>query len=383
MIHRLTARWAPRFALALAVTSAGSVTLRAQYAQTNLVSDIPGMALNTDADLKNPWGMSFSPTSPFWISDAKLGIATLYTAGGAKLALKVTIPGPGGAMSEPTGQVFNNTGSFQLSDNANASFLFATTNGTIAGWNGAAGTTALTQVTGSPGTSYTGLAIAGSGSTARLYAANFGTGHVDVFDGSFSHILPTSFVDPSLPAGYAPFNVQNVGGNIVVTYALKNPVTGDDIAGPGNGFVDVYDQNGTLLRRVVTDGALNSPWGLALAPGSFGPFGGALLVGNFGDGTIHAYDFFTGALLGELMDTGGAPIVNDGLWSIAFGNNGAGSSPNTLYLTAGINGEQDGLFASIVATPEPSSLVLLATGLGAAFASARRRRGKGEPPSAA
>ncbi|HEY2064660.1 MAG TPA: TIGR03118 family protein [Gemmatimonadaceae bacterium] len=384
MIRRLAARWAPRVFLALAVTTLGSVTLRAQYAQTNLVSDIPGLALHTDPDLQNPWGMSFAPTSPFWISDARRGITTLYSAAGVRQALTVTIPGPtGDVQSEPTGQVFNNTGSFRLADNANATFLFATTNGTIAAWNGGEGTTAVTQVTATPGASFTGLAIAGSGSTARLYAADFGTGHVDVFDGNFAPTLQNAFVDPGLPPGYAPFNVQNVGGNIVVTYALKNPLTGDDVAGPGNGFVDVYDQNGTLLRRVVSDGALSSPWGVALAPGAFGPFGGALLVGNFGDGTIHAYDFFTGALLGQLMDGHGAPIVNDGLWTIAFGNNGTGSSPNVLYLTAGIDNEQHGLFASLTTTPEPSSLLLLATGLSALVARGRRKKGKGAAPSAA
>jgi uncharacterized protein (TIGR03118 family) len=269
--------------------------------------------------------------------------------------------------------VFNNASAFQLSNGSNASFLFATENGTIAGWNGAAGSTAITMIDNSSNASYKGLAIAGSGATARLYAANFATGTVDVWDGSF-HAVAGGFMDPALPAGYAPFNVQNVGGNIVVTYAVVDPTTGDDVAGPGNGIVDVYDANGTLLRRLSSGGALNSPWGVALAPSGFGPFGNALLVGNFGDGTINAYDFFTGAMLGTLTDGTGSPIVNDGLWALAFGNHSATSDPNSLYITAGLNDEADGLFARISVTPEPGSLVLMGTGLLGVVMVGRRRR---------
>ena len=376
MIHHLATRWAPRLLLALAAATLPTAAARAQYAQTNLVSDIPGLALHTDAQLKNPWGISFSPTSPFWVSDAGTGVSTLYNGSGVKQALVVTIPGPGGGVpGVPTGQVFNNAASFQLPNGTNATFIFASATGTIAGWNGAAGATAVTEVNGFPGASFTGLAIAGSGASARLYAANFGTGRVDVFDGSFAPLtLAGAFADPTLPPGYAPFNVQNVGGNIVVTYALKDPVTGRDIPGAGHGFVDVFDQNGALIRRVATDGVLDSPWGVALAPASFGPFGGALLVGNFGDGTIHAFDFFTGAMLGQMTDASGAPIVNDHLWGIAFGNNGAGSNPNALYFAAGIDDEQHGLFGTLTATPEPGSFLLLATGLGALLVGAERKR---------
>jgi uncharacterized protein (TIGR03118 family) len=380
MIHRLAAPWARPLFLALAGATLLSTSARAQYAQTNLVSDIPGLASHTDPQLKNPWGISFAPASPFWVSDAGSGVSTLYDAAGVKQRLVVTIPGPGGPVpGVPTGQVFNNTGSFALSNGANATFLFASATGTISGWNGAAGTTALTQVNGFPGSSFTGLAIAGTGGTAKLYAANFGAGRVDVFNGSFAPILPGAFVDPTLPPGYAPFNVQNVGGNIVVTYAQKDPVTHRDLAGAGHGFVNVFDQNGALLRRVASDGVLNSPWGVALAPSGFGPFGSALLVGNFGDGTIHAYDFFTGALLGQMTNASGAPIMNDHLWAITFGNNGTGSSPNVLYFAAGIQNEQHGLVGSLSTVPEPGSMALLATGLGALLAGGvRRKRACGE-----
>ncbi|MFL5608371.1 MAG: TIGR03118 family protein [Gemmatimonadaceae bacterium] len=375
MIDRLTARWAPRLLGALACATLVSTPARAQYVQTNLVSDIPGLAANTDPQLRNPWGMSFSPTSPFWISDAGTGVATLYNGFGVKQALVVTIPGPNGSVpGVPTGQVFNNAGTFGLSNGngANAVFLFASATGTISGWNG--GGTAITQVNGFPTSSYTGLAIAGSGATARLYAANFGAGVVDVFDGSFAQVLTGGFIDATVPAGYAPFNVQNVGGNIVVTYALKDPVTHEDIPGAGHGFVDVYDPNGVLLRRVATDDVLNSPWGVTLAPAGFGPFAGALLVGNFGDGTIHAYDFFTGALLGALTDPNGALIVNDGLWALAFRTGGVGVDPNALYFTAGIQDEAHGLFASLTPVPEPGTLGLFAIGLVALLAGGIRRR---------
>jgi uncharacterized protein (TIGR03118 family) len=373
MSYFIATRPVPRFIALLAVTALAIPSAHAQYVQTNLTSNIPGRAANTDPDLRNPWGLSFGNASPYWISDNATGLTTLYNGLGVKSALVVSIPLPSGGLSAPTGQVFNNASAFQLSNGSNASFLFATENGTIAGWNGAAGTTAITMIDNSSNASYKGLAIAGTGASARLYAANFATGHVDVWDGSFNPVLG-GFMDPTLPAGYAPFNVQNVGGNIVVTYAVVDPGTGDDVAGPGNGVVDVYDANGNLLRRLSSGGALNSPWGVALAPSGFGPFGNALLVGNFGDGTINAYDFFSGAMLGTLTDGVGSPIVNDGLWALAFGNHSATSDPNSLYITAGLNDEADGLFARISVTPEPGSLVLMGTGLLGVVMVGRRRR---------
>jgi len=366
MSYHIATRPLSRLVPALVATTLIATSAHAQYAQTNLTSDIPGLAANTDPQLQNPWGISFSGTSPFWVSDNGTGVSTLYNGLGVKQGLVVTIPG-----GVPTGQVFNNAGSFGITG-GNATFIFATENGTIAAWRG--GATSATTVYTSNGGSYKGLAIAGSSTTARLYAANFATGAVDVLDGSFTPVTlgAGAFTDPALPAGYAPFNVQNVNGNIVVTYAVRG-VNGDDVAGAGNGVVDVYDANGTLLRRLTSGGALNSPWGVALAPSAFGPFGNALLVGNFGDGTINAYDFFTGAMLGTLTDGSGNPIVNDGLWALAFGNNNPTADPNALYITAGLNDEADGLFARITATPEPGSLLLMATGLGVVLVGAKRR----------
>lgn len=364
----------PALAAALALAAA-PVQAQVGFVQHNLVSDIPGLATHLDPQLINPWGISFSATSPFWISAAGVGVANLYDGGGNKQGLIVTIPGPSaGVPSEPTGQVFNGTGAFGLSNGGNAVFLFASTTGSITGWNGAAGTTALTAVTGSSGSAYTGLAIGGSGASARLYGANFGTGQIDVFDGSFTQILTGSFVDPTIPAGYAPFNVQNLGGELYVTYALRDPTTGDEVPGAGNGFIDVFDASGTLLRRLASNGVLNAPWGVTLAPMGFGGFGGSVLVGNFGDGTIHAFNPTTGALIGQLTAPGGAPIVNHGLWGLTFGNGGSGGDPSVLYFAAGLDNETHGLFGSLTATPEPATLGLVASGLALILVGGGRRR---------
>lgn len=372
MRYHIATRPLSRLLLTLAGIAIAAAPAGAQYVQTNLVSNIPGLAANTDPQLRNPWGISFGPTTPFWISDANTGVSTLYNGMGVKQGLVVSIPGPGGSVpGVPTGQVFNSTGAFSMTGGT-ARFMFASATGNIAAWNPGLGSSAANVVLGPQGSSYTGLAIGGSGESARLYAANFGLGRVDVFDGSFTPI-GGGFVDPLLPAGYSPFNVQNVGGNIVVTYAIFNPATGEELEGAGLGIVDVYDADGTLIRRVASMGALNAPWGVALAPSAFGPFGGALLVGNLGDGTINAFDFFSGMMLGTLRDTNGDPLVNDGLWGIAFGNSNSTFDPNSLYIAAGINDEEDGLFARITATPEPGSLLLMATGLGVVLVGVKRR----------
>jgi len=363
---------------ALAVlTVASAAPVAAAYVQTNLVSNIQGVAAFTDANLKNPWGISSSPTSPFWISNNGTGTSTLYNGAGQPFPvnnpLVVTIPPSPG--STPTGQVFNGGSGFELAPGQPARFLFATEAGTIAGWNPAANATnALIEVNnGGTGASYKGLAIGNNASGDFLYAANFGNGKIDVFDSGFAAAsLAGSFTDPNLPSGYAPFNIQNLNGTLYVTYALVGQ-GGDDVPGAGNGIVDAFDTNGNLIKRVVTGGALNSPWGLALAPAAFGEFGGALLVGNFGDGLINAFNPTTGTPLGTLRDAANNPIANDGLWGLHFGNGGNGGSLNTLYFTAGPNNEADGLFGSIAAVPEPASLALVVAGLLAAMVGGKPR----------
>lgn len=337
----------------------------ASFAQTNLVSSMPGVALTTDASLINPWGISSSATSPFWISDNGTGLSTLYNTAGVKQALAVSIPAPGGGSAAPTGQVFNAGADFN-----GDRFLFATEQGTIAGWRGALGTTAETLVDNSGlGANYKGLAIGTNSGVVTLYAADFANGNIATFTGGGA--VPTgSFTDPSLPAGFAPFNIQNLGGTLYVTYA-KVGVGGDDEAGAGNGFVDAFDLNGNFLQRIATQGVLNSPWGLAIAPAGFGNLGGLLLVGNFGDGTINAFDL-SGVLVGTLADTNGNPLLNEGLWGLQFGNGGNGGLPTSLYLTAGPNDETEGLFARIDAVPEPATVALLGAGL-ALFALLRRK----------
>jgi uncharacterized protein (TIGR03118 family) len=230
---------------------------------------------------------------------------------------------------------------------------------------------------------YKGLALGSNGGNALLYATNFLTGKVDVFDNKFSPTtLAGGFVDPNLPAGYAPFNIQNVNGKLYVTYALQDATHHDDVAGAGHGFVDVFSTNGVLLKRLISNGPLNSPWGIAVAPSGFGKFGGDLLIGNFGDGTINAFDPSTGAFLGKLDGSNGMPLVNQGLWDLSFGNGSQGSSTSDLFFTAGIPGngniEDHGLFGKIgetsAQTPEPGILYLALAGMAVCGLIRRRHR---------
>jgi uncharacterized protein (TIGR03118 family) len=344
------------------------------YQQTNLVSDLPGLAANTDANLVNPWGVSFGPAGPFWVSGNATGVTSLYNSGGTPLPLVVTIPPPGGSppgtASKPTGQVFNGSANFALATGASR-FIFATEDGTIAAWN--AGTTAALVVDNSASAVYKGLGI--DSSQSNLYAANFSSGKIDKFGSSFNYL--GSFADPTLPAGYAPFNVQNLNGKLYVAYAKQNPGTADDEPGLGNGFVDIFDPGSNTFARLVSQGVLDSPWGLAIAPADFGSFSNDLLVGNFGDGRINAYDPVSGNLLGQLSDAQGMAIQIDGLWALTFGNGGNAGSKNALYFTAGINNEADGLFGKleakqVPAVPDPFSI--LGAGMAARFAHRFRKR---------
>jgi uncharacterized protein (TIGR03118 family) len=341
------------------------------FYQHNLVSDLPGVADFTDPDLVNPWGISFSPTSPMWVSDNGTGLSTIYNGHGVKQGLVVTIPPAGGAA--PTGQVFNSTTDF-----SGARFIFATEGGTIAAWSG--GTSAVQRVDNSgAGSVYKGLALANNGSGNFLYATDFHNNAINVFDKNFNPVtLAGSFTDPTLPAGYAPFNIEASGGMLYVTYAVQDAAKHDDVAGPGHGILDVFDANGNFVQRLVSHGALNSPWGMAIAPVGFGMFGHDLLVGNFGDGTINVFDPATGNWLAQLDDPNGNPITNLGLWDITFGNGAQGTSTSTLYFTAGIPGpdniEDHGLFGRVQVTPEPGTLTLMGSGLASLIGYGWRRR---------
>ena len=357
--------------IALAVAAAllaAPAGLAQVYQQANLVSDLPGMAAHTDSNLVNPWGIASSGSSFFWVADNHTGVATLYDSSGTPQSLVVTVPPePGGMEGSPDGIVFNGSTDFEVSPGSPARFIFATEDGTISGW--ASGTTAVIKVldTSATGVVYKGLAIGNNGTANFLYGTDFHGNAVNVFNATYAPVtLAGSFSDPTIPMGFAPFNVQNIGGVLYVTYALQDADRHDDVPGPGNGFINKFDLNGNLLGRFASHGTLNSPWGMALAPAGFGMFGGDLLVGNFGDGRINAFDPATGAFLGQLTDGSGNPITIQGLWGLRFGNGGSGGDPNTLYFAAGIPGpggmvEDHGLFGSISVVPTERQLANIST----------------------
>lgn len=345
-------------ALALTIlTVAGSVASASAaganaYTVTNLVSDLPGMASHQDLDLVNAWGLTSLPTSPWWVAENGTNVSTLYQADGTKRSLTVQVP------NAPTGAVSNTGANFVVSNGTTAGpalFIFATEEGKILGWNP---NVSLTQAQvavdqSGIGTVFKGLAIASTSGGDFLYAADFHHGRVDVFDGSFNPVTkPGAFVDPHIPLGYAPFGIQNVSGMIAVTYAKQDAAAHDDVAGQGHGFVDMFDTSGKFLVRVATHGQLNSPWGLAMAPASFGSFGD-LLVGNFGDGQISAFQpqaDGTFELVGQLRTDDRKVLTIDGLWSLQFGKGAANNgSTDTLFFTAGPDGEMHGLFGTITA----------------------------------
>jgi uncharacterized protein (TIGR03118 family) len=361
-----------RIALGVAIASLpfqwNKTLAQNSYLQRNLVSDIAGMAEKTDTNLVNPWGIAASPTSPFWVADNHKGVSTLYDGNGVASSLVVTIPpAPGGTPpGAPTGVIFNSSTNFQISPGVVSRFIFATEDGAIVGWN--SGGTGVVKVDNSAsGAVYKGLGTGTRAGSNYLYAANFFAGTIDVIDQNYgTTTLPGSFLDPTLPAGFAPFNVQNLGGQLYVTYAKQDAEKHDDVPGAGNGFVNVFDTSGNFVRRLISNGALNSPWGLAIAPTNFGPFSGALLVGNFGNGRINAFDLTTGNPLGSLQDPAGNPIFIQGLWGLMFGNGGSGGDTRTLYFAAGIAGtnaiEDHGLFGSISAL-SPTFLAVTDGGL--------------------
>lgn len=349
-------------AVPIAVFAKADTGSQGFYQQTNLVSDLDGVAKFKDAHLVNAWGLVHGPATPWWISDNGAGVSTLYDGNGNAFPppptgpLVVTIPPPAsappGTLAAPTGVVFNGTSGFVVSKGSNSGasrFIFSTEDGTISGWNPAVDPThavlAVDRSAVGAGAVYKGLAIGSTKDGTFLYATNFRFGKIEMFDANFH--LVSSFTDQQLPVGYAPFGIQSIGGNLYVTFALQDAAKHDDVAGQGHGFVDVFSTSGQLMRRLISHGQLNSPWGLALAPASFGIFSNDLLVGNFGNGRINVYDPNTGERLGQLKSQAGDPIVIDGLWALEFGNDAIAGPSNVLFFTAGIDGEMHGLFGKI------------------------------------
>jgi uncharacterized protein (TIGR03118 family) len=341
--------------MAIVLTSPASAQF---YRQTKLVSDIAGTAAITDPQLINPWGVSHSPTSPFWVSDAGTSVATLYsvnptTGAVTKVGLTVNIPAP------PSGNLFNGTSTDFIvtsgSASGGAAFIFAGLNGTISGWNPGVpppppSTQAILAATGAPApAAYTGIAVGVRAAGHFLYLANNAAGRIDVFDHTFTQtVLPGTFTDPTLPAGNNPFNIVNIGGSLFVSY------TG------ATGVINVFDTEGTFVKRFATGGTLINPWGMVVAPPDFGAFSNALLVGNFnhgdptnGPGHINAFNASTGEFLGLLKGTDGSPLAIDGLWTLIFGNGGSAGDPKVLFFSAGIENEAHGLFGSLATCQGP------------------------------
>jgi uncharacterized protein (TIGR03118 family) len=346
------------------------------FVQVNLVSNQPGVAPLMDPDLVNAWGLAASPGtdtapgSPLWVSDNGTDKTTLYIGTGpASVAKFPPLPAVSVTGAAPTGQVFNtdtNANDFVVTDanghSGRAVFIFDTENGTIDGWNpgvgvapGATPPSVVTEVARDNGANavYKGLAIAvASDGHTYLYATNFRSGRVEAYDSTFTPVeLPGGlFVDPKLPTGYGPFGIQEINDQLYVSFAKQDATLHDDVAGQGNGFVDVFTNDGAFVKRLITRGQLNSPWGLALAPSGFGNFGGDLIVGNFGNGQINVYNPNNGARVGALRQPSGRPIVIDGLWALRFGNGNAAKTGELIF-SAGPNDESDGLLGKIVVAP--------------------------------
>jgi uncharacterized protein (TIGR03118 family) len=329
---------------------------RPAFTEVDLVSNIPGRAAVTDANVQNAWGLALSPTSPLWVANNGTNTATLYAGGvggAAPTVVPLVVTIPGGA---PTGQVFNGTSDFVVTGpggSGPARFLFVSEDGDLVGWNPTADPVVAGQSTASlarhvDGAIYKGLTLATTAFGSFLLAADFHNARIDVFDTSFTLIQPAApfFTDPALPAGYAPFNVAALDGKVYVSYAKQDADAEDEVAGPGNGFVDVYSGSGLLERRLVSGGPLNAPWGLEIAPPSFGKFAGDLLVGNFGDGRITAVDRQSGHVDGQLRDARGKPIEIDGLWALLRGTASTGGT-EAVWFSAGPNEEADGLVGQI------------------------------------
>lgn len=341
-------------ALSLASCGGSDHPMATQFKSTILVSDGAVAASHTDANLKNAWGVAFNPKGFVWVANNATQTATLYDGNGVVQSLVVSIPATASGPASPTGIVFNgSTTDFIASKGGKsgaAAFIFAGEGGSITAWSPSVDLTHAITVSDSSasGAVYKGLAIGSANGAARLYAADFHNRRIDVFDNAFNKIaLPNAFQDPQIPANFAPFGIQAIGAKLYVTYAQQDSDAHDDVAGPGLGFVDVFDTSGNLLMRFEHAMQLNAPWGVAQAPGNFGTLSNDILVGNFGDGTINAFDPSSGQFVGTLQNSNGAAFVQPGLWGIAFGNDLNAQPSNTLFFAAGPNDEKDGVYGRI------------------------------------
>lgn len=342
------------FALALAQANTNKKNSSNIFTWKNFESDLAGVARHVDPNLVNPWGMALSSSGTIWVADNGTGVATAYNnvdgnpAPSATSPLVVTIPASASNTegANPTGIVSNPTAFFNVTKDAISApsiFIFVSEDGVISGWNPQLdGTNAIVAVdNGADEAIYKGVTLGVASGNNFLYVTNFHSGHVEIYDQNFMRVdTATSFADANIPAGYAPFGIRNFGGRIYVTYALQDADQEDDVPGPGNGFINVFDTSGNLIQRLVSNGALNAPWGLAIVQGAFGKFQSALLVGNFGDGQINAYDPITGAFVGTPKQLDRTPLAFDGLWDLLFFN-------NNLFFTAGIADEEHGLFGAV------------------------------------
>jgi uncharacterized protein (TIGR03118 family) len=343
------------------VAFAGAASANASdfYKQRNLVSDSNQIrAEHHDPRLVNAWGLAFNPFGVSWVADNGTGFSTLYDGDGKPQSLIVTIPGEGKDKGNPTGIAFYGGPGFVVSKgqaSGPSRFLFVNEDGGISGWSPMADLTHAIRVVdkGYDHAIYKGVAISGNGRGTLLYATDFHNGKVNVYDATFKPVtLPDRpFYDPNMPSGFAPFGIQAINGDLYVSYAKQDEDREDDVSGRGLGFIDVYDPDGKLLRRLVSNGALNAPWGMTLAPASFGKFSNRLLVGNFGDGTINAYDLASGRWVGRLKYDDHKPVRIPGLWGIAFGNGLSNQPIDTLFFTAGPGDEKHGLYGRLDVAP--------------------------------
>lgn len=341
-------------ALVSLVACGGSDSVNApSYTAATLVSDGAVAAPHTDANLKNAWGIAFNPKGFVWVADNATSVATLYDGNGVPQSLVVSIPDGSSGPANPTGIVFNGTTDFVVSQGGKSgvgAFIFDGEGGTITAWSPTVNLTSAVVMydDGSGGAVYKGLALASNGGANFLYATDFHNNKIDVFDRNFAKVaMPGKFQDSTLPAGFAPFGIQAIGSKLYVTYAKQNAALHDNLDGPGLGFVDVFDTAGNLMQHFASAGSLNAPWGVAQAPANFGLFSGDVLISNFGDGTINAFDPASGQALGAVKLSNGTTFVQGGLWGIAFGNGLDNQPMNTLFFAAGPNDEVDGVFGRI------------------------------------